>query len=140
MEKVKNESLNPYGGQFNTNAAQFIKQMNELSESGIQTEEQLNLLRLSNVKRLGTLRKQQEQEILEAALKANKRLIDDRLVKQKKALDEEEKATIAKRVREEKAKAKKNGNKLSKEEIEKIKEEESKRFEERRKHLKEQAE
>jgi hypothetical protein len=43
-------------------------------------------------------------------------------------------------LREEKANAKKNGNKLSKEEIEKIKEEESKRFEERRKHLKEQAE
>jgi hypothetical protein len=103
MEKVgegaNKTALNPYGGQFANNAAQFIKQMNEMSESGIQYEEELNLLRLSNVKRLGMLRKAQEEQVLKAAIKVNERLIDDRLKKQEQALDEEEAKTIAQKKR-----------------------------------------
>lgn len=131
--------LNPYGSQFTNNAAQFIKQMNELAESGIQQEEQLNLLRLSNVKRLGTLRKQQEQEILDVAIKANEKVIEERKNAQLKALKEEEAAVIAKHKREAKREAKKQGKTLSKDDLALITKSVEAEFEIRKKHIEAQS-
>ena len=143
MEKVGAGSgktpLNPYGSQYNNNAAQFIKQMNELSESGIQFEEQLNLLRLSNVKRLGTLRKQQEQEILDAAIKANERVIEQRKNAQLQALKEEEAAEVAKSQRLAKAEAKAAGKTLTKDDLKAIEQKVKAEFAIRKKNIEEQS-
>ena len=143
MEKVgsgaNKTALNPYGGQFTNNAAQFIKQMNELSESGIQYEEQLNLLRLSNVKRLGTLRQQQEQEILNAAIKANERVIEQRKNAQLQALKEEEAAEVAKSQRLAKAEAKAAGKTLTKDDLKVIEQKVKTEFAIRKKNIEEQS-
>jgi hypothetical protein len=61
------------------NASQFTKQWEEMAKRGIQSEEELNNLRLSNLTRLGTLRREQEQQVLDEAIKANQRLIRDRM-------------------------------------------------------------
>lgn len=132
-------AINPYGSQFHNNAAQFIKQMNELTEDNIQFEEQLNDLRLSNVTRLGMLRKQQEKEILDAAIKANELYIEKRKNLQLQALQEEEKAEIAKQQRIAKAEAKKDGKKLSKDELKAIEDKVKKEYNLRKKHAEEQA-
>lgn len=143
MEKVgsgaNKTALNPYGGQFTNNAAQFIKQMNELSESGIQYEEQLNLLRLSNVKRLGTLRQQQEQEILNAAIRANERVIEQRKNAQLQALKEEEAAEVAKKQRLAKADAKSAGKTLTKDDLKVIEQKVKSEFAIRKKNIEEQS-
>lgn len=72
------------------NASQLTQQWEEMAKRGIQSEEELNSLRLSNLTRLGMLRKEQEQQVLEAAIKANKRLIRDKMRESFKALKEEE--------------------------------------------------
>jgi hypothetical protein len=132
MAKVENKTpLNPYGSKYIDNSAQFIRQVNELTLRGIQTEEELNLLRLSNVTRLGILRKQQEKDILNATIKANKKAIDDRLEQQKKAIDELEAYKLSEAIRA----AEEEGEALSEIRKREIKDE----FAERRKHLEEQA-
>jgi hypothetical protein len=132
MAKVEQKTpLNPFGSQYADNSAMFIKQVNELTAKGIQSEEELNLLRLSNVTRLGILRKQQEKDILDAAIKANEKAIEDRLELQKKAVDELEAYELSEAIRV----AEEKGETLSEIRKREIKEE----FAERRKHLEEQA-
>lgn len=132
MAKVEQKTpLNPFGSQYADNSAMFIKQVNELTAKGIQSEEELNLLRLSNVTRLGILRKQQEKDILDAAIKANEKVIEDRLELQKKAIDELEAYELSEAIRA----AEEKGETLSEIRKREIKEE----FAERRKHLEEQA-
>ena len=132
MAKVEQKTpLNPFGSQFADNSALFIKQVNELAAKGIESEEELNLLRLSNVTRLGILRKQQENEVLTAAINANKKAIDDRLAQQKKAIDELEEYQLSEAARL----AAEEGKILTDADKDRIKNE----FKERRKHLEEQA-
>ena len=108
------------------NAAQFTKQLEEMAANGVKSEDELNKLRLSNLTRLGALRKQQEQQVLDAAIKANQRLIRDRMRESFKALKEEEDnatALIEKRLKkqvelENKKRAKKGKAKLTEAEIE----------------------
>lgn len=60
------------------NTANLIRMWEEMAENGIRSEEELNNLRLSNLTKLGMLKKAQEDAVLDAALKANKKLIDQR--------------------------------------------------------------
>lgn len=76
--------------QYFNNAMQLVQMWEEMAERGIQSEEELNNLKLSNLARLGALRKAQEQQVLDAAIKANKRLIKDKMRESFKALKEEE--------------------------------------------------
>ena len=76
--------------QYFNNAPQLIQMWEEMAERGVQSEEELNNLKLSNLTRLGALRKAQEQQVLDAAIKANKRLIKDKMRESFKALKEEE--------------------------------------------------
>lgn len=122
------------------NAAQLTQQWEEMAKRGIQSEEELNNLKLSNLTRLGTLRKKQEQQILDVAIKANQRLIRDRMRESFKAIKEEEKLELKKRLvlaaEEKKKKGKGELTEADKAEIEaKLKEE----FKQRKKHVAEQA-
>lgn len=76
--------------QYFNNATQLIQMWEEMAERGIQSEEELNNLKLSNLARLGALRKAQEQQVLDAAIKANKRFLKDKMRESFKALKEEE--------------------------------------------------
>ena len=89
--------------QYFNNATQLIQMWEEMAERGIQSEEELNNLKLSNLTRLGALRKAQEQQVLDAAIKANKRFLKDKMRESFKALKEEEdleKASFAARLDE----------------------------------------
>lgn len=80
------------------NASQFIQMWEEMAERGIQSENDLNNLRLSNLTRLGMLKKGQEDAVLNAALKANKKLIDQRAELMRKAAEEEAEVEKARRI------------------------------------------
>jgi hypothetical protein len=123
------------------NAALMVQQWEEMAANGIKSEEDLNKLRLDNVTRLGMLRKAQEQQVLDVAIKANERLIKDRLDKSLEALEIEEKAETTKAMARAKAEKKKSGGsgKLTKAEEAVIKAKVQTEFELRKKHLKEQA-
>ena len=71
------------------NTAQFIKIWTEMSERGIQSENDLNNLKLSNLTKLGLLKKQQEEQVLAAAMTANQKLIQQRATLMEKAAEEE---------------------------------------------------
>lgn len=79
------------------NSAQLIKMWAEIAKRGVQNENDLNNLRLSNLTRLGALKKQQERDVLDAAIAANKKLIDQRTAAMKKAVDDEIDGEIKKR-------------------------------------------
>lgn len=96
-------------GKYLSNASQVMQVWEEIASRGVQSEEDLNKLRLSNLTRLGTLRAKQEEEILQAAIKANQRAIRDRMRESFKAIKEEEDREIAKKVAIEAAEKKKNG-------------------------------
>lgn len=106
------------------NSAQLIKLWTEIAKRGIQDETELNNLKLSNLARLGNLKKQQEKEILDAAIAANRRIIDDRAAQQKKAVDEEIDRETKKRIAAARDAAKAanggKGKKLTKEEKDRI--------------------
>ena len=71
------------------NAQALIKELNEISKNGIETEEQLNKLRLSNAKELGRLSLEQQQELLAATIAANEVAINQRLQATLDALQKE---------------------------------------------------
>ena len=127
-----------------SNAAQIMKIWTEMAQNGVKSEEDLNNLKLSNLTRLGTLRKQQEKELLDAAIAANKKAIDERVKQEEKALDETLGREIAKAkavaLAEKKAKTGNNKAKLTKAELKKIEEEENARLAAAKKRLKEQGE
>jgi hypothetical protein len=79
MERVsEGPSASKWGeiGHF-SNTAQMIKIWEEIALRGVQSEEDLNNLKISNLKRLGMLRKEQEKELLDVAINANKKAIDE---------------------------------------------------------------
>lgn len=80
------------------NSAQFIKLWTEMAARGIQDETDLNNLRLSNLTRLGLLKKEQEQQVLEAAIKANKKLILQRANLMRQEIEDELKLEREKRI------------------------------------------
>jgi hypothetical protein len=80
------------------NASQFIQMWEEMAERGIQSETDLNNLKLSNLTRLGLLRQKQEDEVLAAVLKANKKLIDQRAELMRQAAEEEAELEKTKRI------------------------------------------
>lgn len=80
------------------NASQMIKMWEEMATRGIQSENDLNNLKLSNLTRLGLLKQEQEKKVLDAALAANKKLIEQRAGLMKQAADEEAEAEKAKRI------------------------------------------
>lgn len=96
-------------GKYLNNASQVMQVWEEIASRGVQSEEDLNKLRLSNLTRLGTLRAKQEEEILQAAIKANQRAIRDRMRESFKAIKEEEDREIAKKVAIEAAEKKRTG-------------------------------
>lgn len=100
------------------NSAQFIKLWTEMSEQGIKSETDLNNLRLSNLTRLGMLKKSQEEEVLQAALKANKKMIAQRASLMEKAAEDNAKREVKLRLAEEK---KAKGRGLTQEEKDRIK-------------------
>lgn len=119
MDEVKKQTkLKPlgYDGKDLDTAFQFIAKLQALDEDSLQFEEQLNELRLSNVKRLGILRKQQQNEILKQALRVEEEVTKKRLTLAKAALNEEQKAKEAKELAAAKAVAKEQGKKLTNEE------------------------
>lgn len=136
--------------QYFNNATQLIQMWEEMAERGIQSEEELNNLKLSNLTRLGALRKAQEQQVLDAAIKANKRFLKDKMRESFKALKEEEdleKASFAARLDEQlkleevKRKKKKQAPMTAAEKKafeERLKIELETEFKQRRKHLVEQ--
>ena len=68
---------------------QYLQAMEELSDKGIESELELAKLRLSNVAQLGLLRKKQEEEVLQAALKANNKFIEQQTeARKQEAIDE----------------------------------------------------
>lgn len=71
------------------NAQALVKELNEISKNGIETEEQLNKLRLSNAKELGRLSLEQQQELLDATIAANEVAINQRLQATLEALQKE---------------------------------------------------
>lgn len=77
------------------NTAQFVKMWTEMSENGIQSENDLNNLRLSNLTKLGMLRKEQETQVLNAAISANKKLIDQRATLMRQEVEEEAETRLA---------------------------------------------
>lgn len=104
--------LDFFGGKnYYNNTAQMMQIWEEIASRGIQNEEDLNNLKLSNLKRLGTLRAKQEEELLQAAIKANQRAIRDRMQQSFKAIKEEESRELAKRVAIEAAEKKKRTGK-----------------------------
>lgn len=128
---------------FMDNSAQFVKQLEEMAANGVKSEEKLNELRLSNLTRLGTLRKEQEQAVLDAAIKANQRLIRDRMRESFKANREEEKLALAKlqaQIAAENEVRKKAGKKaLTSDEKKALEEKLKAEFKQRRVHIVEQA-
>lgn len=130
LQKVKGGSGLSLTTEYMSNAQAFIKEMRELSAEDIETEEQLNALRISNVKYLGQLRRKQQQEVLKASIDAEEAIINKRLELQQESLDQE-------RALRERAAAAENGNgKLTKAQKDKI----DKEFALRKKHLNDQAE
>ena len=130
LQKVKGGSGLSLTTEYMSNAQAFIKEMRELSAEDIETEEQLNALRISNVKYLGQLRRKQQQEVLKASIEAENKVIEERLKLQQESLDQEQ-------ALRERAAAAENGNgKLTKKQKDKIDEE----FKRRRQHLVDQAE
>ena len=130
LQKVKGGSGLSLTTEYMSNAQAFIKEMRELSAEDIETEEQLNALRISNVKYLGQLRRKQQQEVLEESLKAEEAIINKRLEMQQESLEQEQ-------ALRERAAAAENGNgKLTKKQKDKIDEE----FKRRKQHLVDQAE
>ena len=127
---------------FNT-ASQFIKQWEEMATRGLQSEEELNKLRLSNLTRLGALRKEQEQQVLDAAIKANHRLIQDRMQEALKAADEEEARDLKKlkaKIRAEDSARRRAGKAvLTADEKKALEEKLKEEFKQRKKHIEEQA-
>ena len=123
-EKTGLDLLGPSKYQLD-NSAQLIKMWAEIAKRGVQDENDLNSLRLSNLTRLGALKKQQEQDVLDAAIAANKKLIDQRTEAMKKAVDDEIAAEVKKReaAARETAKAANGGKgtKLTKAEKDRIK-------------------
>ncbi len=125
------------------NTAQFVKMWTEMAERGIQSENDLNNLKLSNLIRLGSLRQKQEKDVLDAALAANKKLIDQRTELMIKAVEEEEALDLKKlkaKIKAEDAERKKAGKAVltaaEKKALEdKLKDE----FKQRKKHIEEQA-
>lgn len=79
------------------NTTQFIKLWEEMAENGIQSEEELNKLRLSNLARLGQLKLDQQKKVLDAAMAAEETLMRQRQAVLEKAIDEELDAEKAKR-------------------------------------------
>ena len=128
---------------FMDNSAQFVKQLEEMAANGVKSEEKLNELRLSNLTRLGTLRKEQEQAVLDAAIKANQRLIRDRMRESFKANQEEEKLALAKlqaQITAENEARKKAGKKaLTAAEKKALEDKLKEEFKQRKKHIEEQA-
>lgn len=130
LQKVKGGSGLSLTTEYMSNAQAFIKEMRELSAEDIETEEQLNALRISNVKYLGQLRRKQQQEVLKASIEAENKVIEERLKLQQESLDQEQ-------ALRERAAAAENGNgKLTKKQKDKIDEE----FKRRKQHLVDQAE
>jgi hypothetical protein len=80
------------------NASQMIKMWEEMAARGIQSENDLNNLKLSNLTRLGLLKQEQEKKVLETALAANEKLIQQRAELMRKQADEEAAAEKAKRI------------------------------------------
>jgi hypothetical protein len=95
-EKTGLDLLGPSKYQLD-NSAQLIKIWADIAKRGIQDENDLNNLKLSNLTRLGALKKQQERDVLDAAIAANKKLIDQRTAAMKKAVDDEIDGEIKKR-------------------------------------------
>jgi asparagine synthetase B (glutamine-hydrolysing) len=126
------------------NASQFIKQWEEMAARGIQSEEELNKLRLSNLTRLGALRREQEQQVLAAAIKANHRIIQDRMKEALKAAAREEKRDRAKLKAsieaEDRAREKAGKKPLTAEEKKALEAKLKDEFARRREHIKAQAE
>ena len=146
MEKVSERpSTSKWGeiGHF-SNTAQMMKIWEEIASRGVQSEEDLNNLKISNLKRLGTLRKEQEKELLDAAIDANKKAIDQRIEGLKKAAEQEKDAILARQLAEKRAEKKASGKsktgKLTKAEIDDIKAKVQKEFDERKKALEKQGE
>jgi hypothetical protein len=122
---------------------QLVKVWEEMAANGIQSEEELNKLRLSNLTRLGTLRKEQEKQILDTLIAANKKAIDQRVAEEQKAAKESLDRDIAKAkavaLAEKKAKNKR-ARKLTKAEEKEIENKLNKEFEERKKRIEAQGE
>ena len=115
-----------------------------MAAAGIKSEDDLNKLRLSNLTRLGTLRREQEKQILDEVIAANKKAIDQRVVAETKAAEEALGRDIAKAkavaLAKKKAETGNNKAKLTKEEIQKIEEAEKRKLTEAKKRIKEQGE
>ena len=77
------------------NASQYMKLWEELAERGIQSEEDLNKLRLSNLTRLGMLTKAQQDELITAKMAAEKKFLDDRAALMRQSAEEEAEARLA---------------------------------------------
>jgi hypothetical protein len=111
MERVsEGPSASKWGeiGHF-SNTAQMIKIWEEIALRGVQSEEDLNNLKISNLKRLGMLRKEQEKELLDVAINANKKAIDQRIEGLKKAADQEKGKLLAQELAKAKAEKKASG-------------------------------
>ena len=91
------------------NTAQMMKIWEEIALRGVQSEEDLNNLKISNLKRLGMLRKEQEKELLDVAINANKKAIDQRIEGLKKAADQEKGKLLAQELAKAKAEKKASG-------------------------------
>lgn len=91
------------------NTAQFVKMWTEMADRGIQSENDLNNLKLSNLIRLGSLRQKQEKDVLDAALAANKKAIDQRIEGLKKAAEQEKGNLLAQELAKAKAEKKASG-------------------------------
>ena len=111
MERVsEGPSTSKWGeiGHF-SNTAQMMKIWEEIALRGVQSEEDLNNLKISNLKRLGMLRKEQEKELLDAAINANKKAIDQRIEGLKKAAEQEKGNLLAQELAKAKAEKKASG-------------------------------
>jgi hypothetical protein len=130
--------------QYRDNSMQLVKVWEEMAANGIQSEEELNKLRLSNLTRLGTLRKEQEKQILDTLIAANKKAIDQRVAEEQKAAKESLDRDIAKAkavaLAEKKEKSGNKKSKLTKDEIKAIEDKLNREFEERKKRIKAQGE
>jgi hypothetical protein len=76
----------------------LLQQWEEIAEKGIQSENDLNALKISNLAKLGLLRQGQEAAILAAAKKADEVLLQQRKENSIKALEESLNAEYEKRV------------------------------------------
>ena len=118
---LNDKELNRY----RDNSMQLIQAWEELAREGFKDEEELNKLRLSNITRLGTLRKEQEKQIVDTLIAANNKAIDERVKKEQQALEDNynkelelQKAIAAEEEKWANTKNKKNKKKLTLKEIE----------------------